>query len=319
MKVIKVVGIILLVLVVLLVLVPLIVPVPPLQKTTSAAALKDADSRFVDVQGVNLHYKVYGSGQPVMILLHGFGASTFSWREVVEPLAAHGTVIAYDRPAFGLTERPMPGEWVGQNPYSPEMQPQLLIGLMDALGVEKAILIGNSAGGTVAVQTALAYPKRVQALVLVDAAILTGGSGVPSWLRWVLDTPQANRVGPLLVRSIQTRGEAFIQTAWHDPSKITTEVMQGYRKPLQVKEWDRALWQLTSQSRSLGLENRLAELALPVLVVTGDDDRIVPTSQSLELAGLIPDAGLVVFPACGHVPQEECPQDFLSVVIPFIQ
>lgn len=319
MKVIKVVGIILLVLVVLLVLVPLIVPVPPLQKTTSAAALKDADSRFVDVQGVNLHYKVYGSGQPVMILLHGFGASTFSWREVVEPLAAHGTVIAYDRPAFGLTERPMPGEWVGQNPYSPEMQPQLLIGLMDALGVEKAILIGNSAGGTVAVQTALAYPKRVQALVLVDAAILTGGSGVPSWLRWVLDTPQANRVGPLLVRSIQTRGEAFIQTAWHDPSKITTEVMQGYRKPLQVKEWDRALWQLTSQSRSLGLENRLAELALPVLVVTGDDDRIVPTSQSLELAGLIPDAGLVVFPACGHVPQEECPQDFLSAVIPFIQ
>lgn len=319
MNALKIVGIILLILLVVITLVPLIVPVPPLKNTTSAAALADVDSRFVDVQGVSLHTKVYGSGTPVMILLHGFGASTFSWREVVESLSRHGTVIVYDRPAFGLTQRPLAGEWQGESPYSPQMQPELLIGLMDALGVEKAILVGNSAGGTVAVQTALLYPQRVQTLVLVDAAILSDGAGAPAWARWILDTPQAARLGPLAVRSLETRGVEFLKTAWHDPTKITEDVLEGYRKPLRVENWDKSLWELTRASQPSGLRAQLSTLNLPVLVVTGDDDRIVPTAQSLELAGLIPGAELVVFKNCGHVPHEECPADFLAAVEPFIQ
>ncbi len=319
MKALKIIGIILLVLIVLLALVPLIIPVPPLENTISAADLADADSRFVDVQGVSLHYKVYGSGEPVMILLHGFGASTFSWRDVVEPLSAHRTVIVYDRPAFGLTERPLTGEWTGESPYSPQMQPELLIGLMEGLGVEKAILVGNSAGGTVAVQTALLYPHRVQALILVDAAILSDGAGLPAWARWILDTPQAARLGPLAARSLETRGVEFLKTAWHDPSRITEDVLAGYREPLQVDDWDKALWELTRASRPLGLREQLSNLKLPVLVVTGDDDRIVPTAQSMELSTLIPGSSLVLFEDCGHVPHEECPADFLAAVEPFIQ
>ena len=91
-----------------------------------------------------------GQGEPVLILLHGFGASEFSWREVMEPLSTYGRVIAYDRPAFGLTERPMEGNWTGTNPYSVQGNVELLDGLMDELGVDKAILVGNSAGGGVA-------------------------------------------------------------------------------------------------------------------------------------------------------------------------
>jgi pimeloyl-ACP methyl ester carboxylesterase len=69
----------------------------------------------------------------------------------------------------------------------------------------------------------------------------------------------------------------------------------------------------------LDLGVRLAELDLPVLVVTGDDDRIVPTSDSIQLAGDIPGAELVVFQSCGHVPQEECPEAFLEKVISFLK
>ena len=319
MKTAKIAGITLLGFLILVMVLPFIVPVPPLENTTTAAALADTDSRFLDVQGVNLHYKEYGSGEPVMVLLHGFGASTFSWREVVEPLSAHGRVIVYDRPAFGLTERPLAGDWTGENPYSPGIQPEILLGLMDALGVEKAILVGNSAGGTVAVQTALQSPQRVQALVLVDAAILTEGSGVPAWARWILDTPQADRLGPLAARSLENRGVEFLKTAWHDPSKISEDILAGYRKPLQMENWDRALWELTRAARPSGLREQLGKLNLPVLVVSGDDDRIVPTVQSLELADLIPGAELVVFKNCGHVPQEECPAEFLAAVEPFIQ
>jgi pimeloyl-ACP methyl ester carboxylesterase len=125
-------------------------------------------------------------------------------------------------------------------------------------------------------------------------------------------------LGPLIARSIRAQGRTFIEKAWHDPGGITPQIVAGYERPLQAEDWDRALWELTAASHPLRLEARLAELALPVMVVTGDDDRIVPTAESLQLAAGIPGAGLVVFQACGHVPQEECPEQFLDAVIPFI-
>ena len=310
-------GIVLITLAVLLVVVlvgPFLVPVPPLEGTVPPEQLADADSQFVEVNGIQVHYKTAGEGEPVLVLLHGFAASLFSWREVMAPLAEEGTAIAFDRPAFGLTERPMPGEWQGANPYSTAAQVELTVGLMDKLGVERAILVGNSAGGTVSVLTALTYPERVEALVLVDPAIYAGGQRFPGWLRPLLQTPQARRVGPLLVRSIQEWGLDFGRSAWHDPSKITDEIWAGYTQPLQAENWDRALWELTVASEALHLDERLGELQLPVLVITGDDDRIVPTEQSIRLAGELPNAELVVVPNCGHVPHEECPAEFLQAV-----
>lgn len=318
-RILKTIGLVLLGLSLVLVLGPFLVPVPALKDTKPPEALADADSRFVQVKGVNVHYKVYGSGGPVMILLHGFGASAFSWRDVVLPLSEVGTVIAYDRPAFGLTQRPMPGEWMAENPYAFETQPELLLALMDAWGVEQAILIGHSAGGTVATQMALEYPERVSGLVLVDAAIFTGGRALPGWLDWLKETPQADRLGPLLSRTLQSRGEDFIRASWHDPLGVTESVLAGYRKPLQAENWDRALWELTKSARPLNLPERLGELKMPVLVLTGDDDRIVPTQQSVELAGKIPGAQLVVVERSGHLPHEERPQAFLAAVLPFIE
>lgn len=309
-------GIVLGIILLILTIVPFLIPVPPLEGTVPAEQLADADSKFIKVNGLNVHYKTYGEGEPVFILLHGFGASLFSWHEVTAPLAEYGTVIAYDRPAFGLTERPM--EWEGESPYSPQSQVELVIGLMDALGIEKAILVGNSAGGTISMQAALQYPERVQALILADPAVYEGG-GAPAWVRPLLATPQINRIGPLISRQLQARGPEFIELAWHDPSKITPEIMAGYQKPLQAENWDKALWFLTVSSRESGLAERLSELTLPTLVITGDDDRIVPTEQSLKLADELPNAQLVVIPQCGHLPHEERPDLFMQAVSDFLE
>ena len=305
----------------LIVAAPLIVPLPPLSDITPLQELADPDSRFIQVNGLSVHNKKYGDGEPVMILMHGFGASTFSWREVVQPLSQTGTVIVYDRPAFGLTERPMPGSWQDGNPYSTEGNLNLLFGLMDALDVQKAILVGNSAGGRLAVQAALSQPERVSALVLVDAAIYTGGGRSFGILRPLVFTPQMDRLGPFFARSLAgEQGDEFLRTAWHDPGKITPEIMAGYRKPLRSANWDRALWEFTKAgSGSEDLTPRLVELRLPVLVITGDDDRIVPTADSVRLGDEIPGAKLVVLPDCGHVPHEECPAPFLQAVNEFIQ
>lgn len=303
------------------------VPIPPLVGVVDAHALADPDSLFVDVplgrKKVNVHYKRQGAGEPTLVLLHGFAASTFSWREVMAPLAQQNSVIAFDRPAFGLTQRPMREEWDAAdwkqlNPYSSQAQVALTIGLMDELGIERTVLVGNSAGGAVAMLTALAHPERVTALILIDPAVYTGG-GQPRWMRAILNAPQLRRVGPLLARRIQDWGKEFGYSAWHDSSLLTDEVWFGYTKPLQVNNWDRALWELTAASQPNGLAQRLAEIKIPTLVITGDDDRIVPTAESVRLVGELPNATLVVIPNCGHVPHEECPAPTLEAVKRFLQ
>jgi pimeloyl-ACP methyl ester carboxylesterase len=308
-------GILLAISILILAVGPFLIPVPPLENTVPVEQLVDTDSKFIEVNGINVHYKTWGEGKPVFILLHGFGASLFSWREVAEPLSQYGTVIAYDRPAFGLTERPM--EWEGESPYGPQAQVDIVIGLMDELKIEKAILVGNSAGGTVSMNVALQHPERVEALVLVDAAVYAGG-GAPSWFRPILNTPQMAHLGPLISRQLQAQGNEFIRTAWHDPSKITPDVFEGYQKPLQAENWDKALWELTLASRESGLAERLREITLPALVITGDDDRIVPTEQSLRLADELPNAVLKVIAQSGHLPHEEKPAEFMQAVTEFL-
>lgn len=294
---------------------PLLVPIPPLGGTQPPQALADPDSQFIAINGLQVHVKTAGQGQPVFILLHGFGASVYSWRAVMPGLAQTGTVIAFDRPAFGLTERPL--RWQGRNPYSPEAQVELVVGLLDHFGVEKAVLVGNSAGGTVAMQTALAYPQRVAALILVDAAVY-GGGGAPAWLRPLFATPQLRRLGPLFARQIQTRGMDLLRLSWHDPNRIPAETIALYQKPLKAENWDKALWELVVASRESDLPAHLQEIQMPSLVITGDDDRVVPTADSLRLAEELPNATLAVIEKAGHVPHEERPEAFLEAVAKFL-
>jgi pimeloyl-ACP methyl ester carboxylesterase len=317
-KIIKKTGIIIGIILIIVIIVPLIIPIPPLI-TSPPVALADHDSLFTNVDSIQLHYKKKGNSSQPIILLHGFGASIFSWREVIEPLSETGTVYAYDRPGFGLTERPIEGEWKGSNPYSQEGQVKMLADFMDSQHIESAILVGNSVGGAIATEFSLIYPDRVQALVEVDAAIYPSGERmIPGLAGFLFNTPQAKRIGPWFMRSIRNWGPDLIKTAWHDPNKIPDNVINGYQVPLMADGWDRGLFEILRARRAVDLSSQLKGIQVPVLVITGDDDRVVPTDLSTKLASEIPGAELKVLPNCGHVPQEECPQAFLDSIIPFI-
>ncbi|MGC8787869.1 MAG: alpha/beta fold hydrolase, partial [Anaerolineae bacterium] len=227
----RVILLILIALAFMLLVGPFLVPLPPLRNTFPPRQLADPDSLFISINGLDVHCKSVGQGEPALVLLHGFGASIWSWREVMLPLSQFGTVIAFDRPAFGLTARPLANEWSGENPYTAEAQARLTVGLLDKFGIPKAILVGHSAGGSIATLTALQFPERVQALILVAPAIYEGG-GAPSWIRPLLRIPQLRRLGPLLVRVLVSRLEGALPSAWHDPNKISPEVIAGYKKPL---------------------------------------------------------------------------------------
>jgi pimeloyl-ACP methyl ester carboxylesterase len=301
-------------LIILALIVPLLIPVPPLENTRPVEALADPDSLFATIDGINFHYKTAGAAGPDLVLLHGFGASQYSWREVMPALAENHTVYAYDRLAFGLTERP--ATWTGDNPYTPAASIRQLGLLLDSWMVSEAILIGNSAGGAVAMEYALAHPDQIKALILVSPA-LGGGSPLAGYA-WLYATPQIQRLGPLLVRGIQDSGLETIDQAWHDPSKQPADTIPLYTKPLQAENWDLALWYLSTTGEASSLPERLGEFSLPILVITGDDDRIVPTQSTVEVARKLPRAELVVLENCGHVPQEECPEAFLQAVLSFI-
>lgn len=296
---------------------PLLIPVRRPSGTTPPELLADADSRFIDIRGLRVHHKIAGAGSPTILLIHGMGSNIFTWHQVMGSLATTGTVVALDRPGFGLTSRPMPGEWTGPNPYGPEFQADLCLELLDRLGLDRAVLVGHSAGGRIAALAALQHPERVEALVLVDPAIYIDSA---LWLlRPLMRTPQMRRLGPSIARYIMgSRGEQAIRLSWHDQSKVTPEILGGYMKPLGADNWDRALWEVTAADRPVGVAGKLSSLRAPVLVVSGDRDRLVPPLLSARLARELPNARLTVVAGCGHVPQEERPGEFLEAVTGFL-
>jgi pimeloyl-ACP methyl ester carboxylesterase len=294
---------------------PFLIPVPPLKNTFPPQALGDDDSQFIKINGMDIHVKKMGQGETVLVLLHGFATSLYTWQAVMEQLSQYGTVIAFDRPGFGLSEHPL--AWQGKNPYSPETQVEVVVKLLDTFGVQQAILVGNSAGGTVSMQVALEHPERVSALILVDPAIYNGG-GAPQWAQSILATPQMRRLGPLITRQILKRGPSLLKLAWHNPALLSPEMQENYQKPFRVENWDKAFWEFTLATHPTGLSAHLDEFTLPILVITGDDDRIVPTKDSIRLAGELPNASLEVIPDAGHVPHEEQPEGFMRAINSFL-
>jgi pimeloyl-ACP methyl ester carboxylesterase len=166
-------------------------------------------------------------------------------------------------------------------------------------------------------QVALAHPERVSALILVDPAVYIGRR-TPGWLHYLFDSPQMRHMGPLLSRQILKHGQDLIKLAWHDPSKLPVDMLEYYQKPFQVENWDKTLWEFTLASRPTGLTECLDEFTLPILVITGDDDRIVPTEDSIRLAGELPNASLEVISQAGHIPHEEKPKEFIEAVTNFL-
>lgn len=269
------------------------------------------DSQFVEIDELEIHYKKYGQSERSMILLHGFGSSTYTWEKVTGKLSDRFTVISYDRPGFGLTERRFDLKY---NPYTNEYQVELLRKLMDHFGIKKAVLVGNSAGGFVALNFALSYPERVEALVLVDAAVFSK-DWANDFIRFVMNIPQVNHVGPDLIGKIITDSfEKSIAQAYYDPSKITEQDKEAYTRPTKVKGWKKALWEFTKAAKYADLKDQLGKISCHVVVIHGRQDRIIPLKDSEELARIL-KAALCVIENCGHLPQQECPEEFVECLL----
>jgi pimeloyl-ACP methyl ester carboxylesterase len=320
MKLSRILAIIGAVVLALILVVPFLIPV----QTTGTATYKEVageGATFATAQGIDIYYEKTDfvcqedkecSNPPVIFLMHGFGANTFSYREVIEPLSQLGDVIAYDRPGFGLSERPT--SWEGENPYGSVGQDLILDQLIAEFASGRdVILVGHSAGGTLAAQYVVDNKDAIQGLILISPAILSTG-GSPSWLNWVFSIPQLDHLGPLLVSSIASSGMDLLNESWYNKDLITEEVKAGYREPLSVIGWEEGFWEFNRAPRAFDIKDRLTELNVPTLLITGDTDTVVATADTVKLAEMIKDSVLFVIPKSGHLAQEETPEDTMKAI-----
>ena len=320
MKISKILTLVGLALLALLLIVPFLVPVETSGTRTYKEVAGD-QATFATAQGIDVFYEKTDfdcqvgkdcSNPPVIFLMHGFGANTFSFREITKPLSGLGDVIAYDRPGFGLTERPT--TWEGENPYGSTGQDLILDELIEQFASGRdVILVGHSAGGTLAAQYAIDNKDAVKAMILISPAILTTG-GSPSWLNWIYSIPQLNHLGPLLVSSIASSGMDLLNESWYNKDLITEEVNAGYRKPLEIIGWERGFWEFNRAPRAFDVRDRLAEITVPTLLLTGNTDTVVATADTEALATMIKDSVLFVIPQSGHLAQEETPEDTMKAI-----
>ena len=300
---------------------PFLIPVNSsgtLTNVEAATAQFDGDSKFFEAVGHDVHYLTAGdpNSDRLIILLHGFGANVSTWDLVLDDLGAAGFVVAFDRAAFGFTERPE--SWSGTNPYSSAGQLEVIQALIDEFGVGKEVVIlGHSAGGNLAASYAAKHPDQVDQLILLAPALYSSG-GTPDWLTWIYDIPQLNHVGPALVSSIATSGLDLLERSYDDKSLVTEELKAKYTAPLKIIGWEKAFWNFNKAPRTTGVDQELTTMTTRTLVITGDNDEVVATSDSVRAAEEIPNAQLVIIENCGHLPNEEKPQEFLAAVAGFL-
>ncbi len=301
----------LIVLVVLLAL-PYLIPLP---QGTDPTTLADPDGTFVSVDGLRTYLLARGPQDgPVVLLLHGFGGSTFSWRENLDTLAEAGyRAIAFDRPGFGLSDKPL------EHDYSHPAQADFTAHLLDALRVERATLVGHSAGGSVATHFALRHPERLERLVIVDGAVLSGGG--PEWVGAVLYFPPLARWFQVGANWLLTR-ERFVdilRSAYADPEFVTPAVAEGYARVLQTPAWAAGLAGMVRAAGSNRVDPaQVATIQTQTLLAWGELDTWVPLAQGQQLLDLLPNAILRTYPQAGHLPMEEAAGAFNRDVLAFL-
>ncbi len=263
---------------------------------------RDAEvpGRIETVDGVGIHYVERRSG-PAVVLIHGFGGHTFSFRYLIPDLARDHRVVAVDLKGFGYSERPQKGD------YSLSAQARLVVHLMDALGLEKASLVGHSMGGEVAMRIAAGWPQRVEKLVL---AASVSGERIPT-------LPATPLIKPLLSLFGRMFGRWLFRRMFYNPQNATKEALDAYRAPARIRGSRDATYRVIRDFRR---DKRVPfeRITAPVLILWAARDRIVPRWGLARLRKRFPRAAVVTIERTGHLLLEEQPEQCNAAIRRFL-
>jgi pimeloyl-ACP methyl ester carboxylesterase len=282
------------------------------QKAKRAERNNPPSWRFLEIDGVRLHFLDYGEGDPVVIL-HGNGSliQDFVGSGVVEALAERHRVIVFDRPGYGYSDRPRDKVWTAS------AQAKLLAHALRSLGVERPIIIGHSWGTLPAIELGLQDPAGIRGLVLLsghyypklrlDAAMLSVPAipGLGDVMRYT--------ISPVLGRLLADRiiGKLFA------PREVPTAFREAFPVEMALRPS-----QIRASAAESGLmipvnnatQHRYAEIAMPVAIIAGAEDGIVNQKQSRRLHDDLPNSTLRIVPGAGHMIHYAVPHEVVGAV-----
>ncbi len=275
-----------------------------------------SDLKYLDLHGDRVAYRDVGAGRETLLLLHGMAGSSDTWRSVIPHLAKHYRVIAPDLLGHGRSAKP-------RSDYSLGAFAVWLRDLLDELGLARVTVVGQSLGGGVAMQFVYQHPDYCQRLVLISS----GGLGQDvGWTLRLLSAPGAELIMPLIAPSFVVRAGDSLRS-WFAAANIQSprgaEMWSAYSSLSDAQTRNAFLRTLRSvvdyRGQAVSALNRLHLTSeLPLMVIWGDRDPIIPVEHGYALKELREGCRLEVLPGVGHFPHVEKPYEVAELIDDFI-
>lgn len=268
----------------------------------------DAESEWVTINGMNVHYKKEGRG-PAVILIHGTGASLHTWDGWTERLDDSLTVYRMDLPAFGLT---------GPEPnadYGIQMYVEFIDAFSEAMQLDSFAIVGNSLGGYIAWAYTVDYPDKVSKLLLLDAAGYPHEGASNALAFKIASNPF---LSPILK---QITPQSFIrknlEQVYADDSKISDELITRYHD-MALRKGNRQAFIDRVHTRHSDISDRIKEIQCLTLIMWGADDTWADVDDAAKFHRDISNSEVIMYDGLGHVPMEEAPEETVEDAIEFL-
>lgn len=271
---------------------------------------------FLKIGDIQIAYREIGEGSPIL-MVHGFGVSSYTWEYVVKELPPNYRYIMLDLKGFGNSDKPQ------DHAYRIADQVAILKQVIQTLGLSDVTLVGHSYGGAV-VLTYLTtegekHAEHIRGLILIDSA---GYDQVLPPLINRLNIPIASKVGLLLLpREYLVR--MTLKDVFFDDTRIPADLVAAYAQPLRSPGGKHALLataRYLAMKDGLALNKQIPTLPFPTLIIWGEQDQVVPVQNAYKFDEDLPNSTLAPFiPNCGHAPQEECPTETAALMSDFLE
>lgn len=268
-------------------------------------------SKTIEAAGMKVHYHDIGQGDPVLFL-HSYGPGTtawITWCRIIEEFSKHFRCILMDLPNFGRT-----GPIVFNEPIH-NLQARTALALIDALGLEKVSIVGNSQGGQTAMVFSAHHPERVKKLVFGGGHIVTGGD---KYMLANRPSEGSRATRETLENPTRENFVRYLKVHLDDPSLVTDELID-YIYEVHNGNPEHAEARDTSVSTYYDHSGDIEAITAPTLIIHGRYDRMVALEVSIQALAHIDDSRLVVINHCGHWTPYEKPEEYTSFVLPFLQ
>lgn len=267
---------------------------------------------FIKIDGVRIHYIEKGEGPP-LLMVHGLGAYSFTWRYNIDELAKNFRVFAIDLKGFGFSEKPLgPG-------YSIDHHVETMVKFISQMDLAPVNYVGSSMGGEIGLRLSLIHPELIRKLVLI------GSSGyrdkLPVWVKLLGRLPYRSFIKSF-IQSRYLREDVLAEMfkgAYHDPSILSAEELRQYLSPIFTNGFEESYLMMLREFDFGKFKDHYNQIKHPSLILAGERDRVIPLEHCQRLHRDLRNSQLMVLSECGHFLHEEKWNDTNQHILNFVQ